>query len=47
MMTTTATRMTRNSMHALSDWWIVGIIVVSFTVGYVCALLAHKDDILH
>lgn len=36
-----------SGMHSLSDWAIVGIIVVSYAVGYICALLAHKDDILH
>ena len=44
---TTATRMTRNSMHTLSDWWIVGGLLFAFTVGYGAAVLAHFDDIFH
>jgi hypothetical protein len=34
-------------MHSLSDWAIAGGIVVCYTVGYISALLAHRNDIFH
>lgn len=42
-MTTTKER----SMHQLSDWGLIAIILTTFTIGYICCLVSHRDDIFH
>ena len=34
-------------MHTLTDWQLIAGILVTFTVGYICALVAHASDIFH
>jgi hypothetical protein len=36
-----------SALHCLTDWQLVGVIVLCFSLGYLCAVVGFRDDILH